>query len=249
MSLVDYQSAMGRLVRSAAAPDGLQNLSLDDREQSCIEAMTRSAGYHFTLGVQRSWCVRRAQRASLQTLSMLPAELRTRLIDDWIARGGGTSSFEAIEADAMLEFLAGRLPYPSHEWTVCRFEQAALRVHEGTFAFKTSDTSTLDAPGTVIRRGRYAGKVEFYGNPETVMEALSAGRPLPPVADEVQGVLMFGPGIDGLYRPVSRPELALWEALTLRRRVSALLGEGHERASIAKAMLDGVVEVADCHQQ
>jgi hypothetical protein len=30
------------------------------------------------------------------TLSMLPAELRRRLIDDWIACGGGTSSFEAL---------------------------------------------------------------------------------------------------------------------------------------------------------
>jgi hypothetical protein len=125
------------LVRSAAAPDALQDLSLDERERSCMDAMTRSAGYHFTLGVQRSWCVRRAQRASLHTLSMLPAELRTHLIDEWIACGGGTSSFEAIEADAMLEFIAGRLPYPSHEWTVCRFEQAALRAHEGTFVFKT----------------------------------------------------------------------------------------------------------------
>jgi hypothetical protein len=247
MSLLEYQSAMGRLIRSAAAPDALQELSLDDREQSCIHAMTRSAGYHFTLGVQRSWCVRRAQRASLHTLSMLPAELRTHLIDEWIACGGGTSSFEAIEADAMLEFIAGRLPYPSHEWTVCRFEQAALRVHEGTFVFKTPDTSTLDAPGTLIRRGRYAGNVEFYGNPETIMEALSAGKALPAVADEVQAVLMFGPGIDGLYRPGSGSELALWEALTLPRRVGALLGEGHEPASIAKAMMAGLVEVADSH--
>ncbi len=239
---------MGRLIRSAAAPDALQDLSLGDREQSCIDAMTRSAGYHFTLGVQRSWCVRRAQRASLQTLSMLPGELRTHLIHDWIACGGGTSSFEAIEADAMLDFIAGRLPYPSHEWTVCRFEQAALRVHEGAFAFKTPDTSTLDAPETVIRRGRYAGKVEFYGNPETIMEELSAGKPLPPVADEVQVVLMFGPGIDGLYRPVITSELVLWEALTLPRRVSALLGEGNERGSIAKAMLAGIVELSSTPQ-
>jgi hypothetical protein len=73
MSLLDYQSAMGRLIRSAAAPDALQDLSLDNREQSCMDAMTRSAGYHFTIGVQRSLWVRRAQRASLRTLSMLPA--------------------------------------------------------------------------------------------------------------------------------------------------------------------------------
>ena len=59
-----------------------------------------------------------------------------RLIDDWIACGGGTSSFEAIEAEAMLEFIAGRLPTPSHEWTVCRFEQAAMRVHEVRLASK-----------------------------------------------------------------------------------------------------------------
>jgi hypothetical protein len=44
------------------------------------------------------------------------------------------------------------------------------------------------------------------------------------------------------------PELALWEALTLPRRVGALLGEGHERASIAKAMMAGIVEVADSHR-
>ena len=236
---------MGRSIRSAAAPDGLQGLSLDDRERSCMDAMTRSAGYHFTRGVQRSWCVRRAQRASLQTLSMLTPELRTRLIDDWIACGGGTSSFEAIEADAMLEFIAGRLPYPSHEWTICRFEQAALRVHEGTVAFQTPALPALDAAATVIARGRYAAKVEFYGNPEAIMEALSAGKPLPPVMPGVQRVLIFGPGIDGLYRPVGQSELALWEALALPRRVSALLREGHERAIIAKAMLAGVVEVAD----
>jgi hypothetical protein len=167
---------MGRLMRSAAAPDALQDLSLDEKERSCIHAMKRSAGYHFTLGVQRSWCVRRAGRASLQTLSMLPAELRRRLIDDWIACGGGTSSFEAIEAEAMLEFIAGRLPTPSHEWTVCRFEQAAMRVHEGTFSFETPDTSTLDASGTVIRRGRYAGRADFYGGPGRNYGGLISGK-------------------------------------------------------------------------
>jgi hypothetical protein len=76
---------------------------------------------------------------------------------------------------------------------------------------------------------------------------LSAGKALPPVTDEVQAVLMFGPGIDELYRSGSGSELALWEALTLPRRVGALLGEGHEPASIAKAMMAGLVEVADSH--
>lgn len=236
---------MGRLIRSAAAPDALQDLSLDEKERSCIHAMKRSAGYHFTLGVQRSWCVRRAGRASLQTLSMLPAELRGRLIDDWIACGGGTSSFEAIEAEAMLEFIAGRLPTPSHEWTVCRFEQAAMRVHEGTFSFETPDTSMLDASGTVIRRGRYAGRADFYGDPEGIMEALSAGKSLPSITPAVQAVLIFGPGIEGLCRPVSRTELALWEELSLPCEMSALLQKGHDRSGIAQAMLAGIVECSD----
>jgi hypothetical protein len=144
----------------------------------------------------------------------------------------------------MLEFIAGRLPTPSHELSVCRFEQAALRVHEGTFGFKTPDTSVLGASGTVIRRGLYAGKAEFYGDPEAIMEVLSPGKSLPPVTPAVQAVLVFGPGIEGLCRPMSRTELALWEELALPCEMSALLRKGHARSSIAQAMLAGIVELA-----
>jgi hypothetical protein len=244
MSLVEFQSAMGRLVRSPTGPDTFRTLTLDEAEWSCIAALKRSAGYRFTLGVQRSWCVRRARRASFQTLSILSAELRSRLIDDWIESGGGTSSFAAVEADAMLDFIAKRLPSPSHELTLCRFEQATIRADEGTFGFTIPETSVIDSRGCIIQRGRYAGITEFYGEPQLIMEALSEQRLLPPVSPTVQVVLLFGPGLEGLCRPASLSEIALWEELAMPIEVSCLLEEGHCRLGIEQAILGGILEIA-----
>ena len=242
MPLIDFQSAMGRLIRTSNASDPLRSLTLDEREASCIAALKRSAGYHFTLGVQRSWCLRRATGAVYQTLSILPAELSRRLINEWVDSGNGTSSFVAVEADALLEFMAKRLPDPSHEMTVCRFEQATIRANEGRFAFIAPQIAALDSPDRMIRRGRYAGLAEFYGEPHLIVAALFHQRPFPPLSSTVEATLLFGPGLEELCRPASPDEVVLWESLMMPMDVSSLLREGHHKGHVESLLLAGILE-------
>jgi hypothetical protein len=161
MSLLDFETALGRLVRASKAAAPLLSLHLDDGEISCLETLKASAGFRFTVGVQRSWCVGRAARAGFFTLSILPEDLRRQLLDEWTDAGGGTSSFFAAEAEALLEFIASRLPNPSHELTACRFEQATLRANEHAIGFTPPDPELLSTPGCTLRRGRFAGIAAF----------------------------------------------------------------------------------------
>jgi hypothetical protein len=241
MALLDFEMALGRLVRAPNAPDSLRSLDLDDGEISCLEALKASAGFRFTIEVQRSWCVGRAARSAPLTLSILPKELRCRLLDQWTEAGGGTSSFFAIEGETFLEFIASRLPNPSHELTACRFEQATLRANEQAIGFTPQDPNLLLAPGCALRRGRYAGMVAFHGESYAIIEALVKHQALPPVSADATTIL-FGPGLDRLCRVASPREVALWQKLTAPVPLTSLLREGHKRDDIAPMLRAGIVE-------
>jgi hypothetical protein len=105
------------------APDGgdpLRSLRLDEDERARLESLTRNPGYRFIVEVRRSWCVGRATSAGLLTLSIPAPDLRLCLLDQWTNSGGGTSSFFADGAGALLDFIGTHLPGPSHDLTVCR---------------------------------------------------------------------------------------------------------------------------------
>src|SRR5215470_12488389 len=120
MSLAGYQHALGTSIRmrarDARAPASggaaLAN-DLTRRESASLEVILASPGFDLTVAVQRSWCESRAATTARQTLSVLPAEQRQRLLREWVTTGGGTRSFVASEAEAFLEFIARRLPEPS----------------------------------------------------------------------------------------------------------------------------------------
>jgi hypothetical protein len=242
MALLDFETALGRLVRAPNAPASLRSLDLDDGEISCLEALKASSGFRFTVEVQRSWCVGRAERAAPLTLSVLPKELRRRLLDQWTETGGGTSSFFAIEGENFLDFIASHLSNPSHELTACRFEQATLRANEQAIGF-TSPDDLLLAPGCAVRRGSYAGMVAFHGEPHAIIDALVKHQALPPVSADVTTIL-FGPGLDRLCRVASPREVALWERLSAPVPFTSLLREGHNRNDLARMLRAGIVELA-----
>ncbi|MGD0666155.1 MAG: hypothetical protein ABSB23_01235 [Bryobacteraceae bacterium] len=241
MALLDYQTALGRLVRAPDGTDPLRSLRLDEAERSSIEGLQANAGYRFTVGVQRSWCVGRAERAGYLTLSILPEDLRRRLLDDWTEAGGGTSSFFAAEAEAFLDFIAGRLPHPSHELTACRFEQATLRANQQAIGFTPPGPDRLQAPRCALRRGRHAGLVAFHGEPHAIIEALTQHQALPPVSAAATAIL-FAPGLEGLWRVASSREAALWEKLTMPVRFTSLARDGYRRDDIAAMLRIGFVE-------
>ena len=176
------------------------------------------------------------------TLLVLPAKLRRSLINEWVDSGRGTSSFVAVEADALLEFIASRLPDPSHELTVCRFEQATIRANDGRFAFRVPEISALSSPGCMIRRGRFAGLTEFYSEPHLMMEALSNQRLFPPMSSVAEVTLLFGPGLEELCRPASPGEVILWEKVASPMNVSSLLQEGYRQIDIERLFIDGILE-------
>lgn len=242
MPLLDFETALGRLVRDPQAAAPFRSLHLDESEAARLESIRAGAGFRFTAGVQRSWCVGRSERAATLTLSILPEALRRRVLDEWVDAGGGTSSFFAGEADALLEFIAGRLPDPSHELTVCRFEQATRRASEGTNGFRASAPEASLTPGSTLRRGRFAGMVIFHGRPEDIIAAVLSNRPLPPVSPLDAVPVLFGPGLEGLWRTASPRETALWEMLASAVSPGVLKDRGYGHDDFAPMLREGLLE-------
>lgn len=191
MSLRDFQSALGASIRRPAVrePEGLEVRQPEGAALDALDPIMDSAGFRFTIEVQRSWCRGRAAKSTRLTLSILDADLRKRLLDTWVASGGGAASVLTAEADAFLDFIASHLPDPSHALTICRLEQATLRASEGT-----------------------ASIVHFHADPDQLLAAIAAGRgaALPPVTAEPVVSILFAPGLDGLSRVATVEEVALW---------------------------------------
>jgi hypothetical protein len=241
MALRDFQTALGRLVRSPDGRDPFRSLCLDERERSYIEMLSQSAGFRFTVDVQRSWCVGRAMNAGTLTLSILTEDVRRPLLEAWTKCGGGTSSFFAAEADAFFDFIAVRLHDPSHELTACRFEQATLRANKKAAIFISPKLVQLGAPGCALRRGLYAGMVLFHGDPGTILDALLTGKPLPPISREISPILL-SPGLDRLWRLATTIEVKLWDRLSEPSPFAALLQEGFHRDAIESMLRIGALE-------
>lgn len=242
MALADFQTALGRLIRVPEDDDPFRSLRLHEDERSCLESLTASHGFHFTVGVQRSWCIGRAKKAGGLTLSILSPELRERLLEAWVNSGGGTTSFFAAEADAFLDFAADRLNDPSHQLTICRFEQATLRAGEGTSVFRAPERIVPMPPRSVLRRGRHAGIVFFHAEPDEIMKATANQRPLPAVSPQAQATMLFAPGIDRLCRQASPGEIALWQRLAAPAQLSELWRERHRSDDIEAMLLAGAIE-------
>ena len=135
MSLVEFQTGLGRLLREQKSSDPLHDLNLDPNEQKYFGALPQTPGFRFCASIQRSWCIGRAARSAYFTLSLLPNEEREALLNEWVDMGAGTSSFFDAEGEEFLGFISKRLTDPSHELSVCQFEQATLRASNGASTF------------------------------------------------------------------------------------------------------------------
>jgi hypothetical protein len=242
MALHDFQKTFGRLVRSEADP--FQAAALTAAERGYLSALTGNAGFQFTVKVQRSWCAGRAAKAAFLTLSILPEETRRLLLHQWTSLGGGTRSFVGAESEAFLQFISRHLPDPSHEFTVCMLELAALRASEGARHFERPSPFGLDSRHCVLQRGHYAGLVRFHAQPQQLLDALMKREALPPISPNA-ATLLFGPGLDRLHRTASRREVIVYEKLASPTPAARLFGEGFGRESIENLLEGGVLEYAN----
>ena len=199
MPLLEHQLVLGRCLRAAdddplASLAALQGIGLDQVKLAELHDLVLSSGFRFTRRGQRSWCEGRTAEAAQLTLSILPAEQRRQLVNDWVDAGGGTAFDPASEADAFLEFTAGHLSEPSHAMTICRMEQAAYRASAAAVRFKPHDLSLLDHPKTMLCTGKGAALVRFFAEPQRLFAAIEAKAQLPPLSDRCFFVL-FAPGL------------------------------------------------------
>jgi hypothetical protein len=231
MSLNDFQAALGASIREGTA----------------LEAVPDSAGFRFTLKVQRSWCRGRAAKGARLTLSILDVDLRQRLLDTWVASGGGAASVLTAEADAFLDFIASHLPDPSHALTICRLEQATLRASEGTAVLLTQPLPRDGGQCTRIgiSAGRHAALVHFYADADQLFAAMAARSALPPVTAAPFVSILFAPGLDGLSRVATADDIALWNRLhtSTPPTLAELLEEGHAFETIETLAAAGALDV------
>src|SRR6185295_11614803 len=173
----------------------LRGVSLDERDSRYFATLRETAEFRFYASVQRSWCIARAAKSASLTLSLLPQEKRERLLDEWVDSGAGASSFHGVEAELFLEFIGKQLPDPSHELTVCQFEGATLRAHNGASHFVAPDVSALHDPDCLLRRGSYADLVRLYVDLDQLLNAVQTHEPLP---DLPIMLVLFSPGLPKL---------------------------------------------------
>ena len=238
--LVDFQQALVRALRPQTGIEASRCFEAD--EGTKFAEVIDSEGFRFTTAVQRSWCLGRASKGARLTLSILPCDLARRLLESWVKLGGGTSSFFAAEADAFLDYIAARLPEPSHALTICRVEQATLRASNGLLEWTGPGIQSDIEPGCWLRRSRHAALVPFFQEPSKVLAALEGGT-LPPLLGATSWVL-FAPGIGGLFRLSTDVERGLWQRLSVPARFSALLAEGYCRAELKDLLECGALELA-----
>ncbi len=216
MSLREFQTALGRMVRNTDGTDPLCSLQLDTAERECLQALQQTAAFQFTRAVQRSWCEQRAANAAALTFSILPDDVRRGFLDEWVNSGGGTSSFFGAEADALLDFIAGQLPDPSTELNICRLERATLRASIHASCFQPPDPALLN-PQQALRRAPNAALVT---------------------------ALLIAPGLNLFHRVASPLEHLLWERLAVPATAAAVLQEGFPRDLIETMLQIGALEHA-----
>jgi hypothetical protein len=236
MALLDFQTALSRLVPPAHAGAAFQSPCLRTEERACLDTLRQSAGVRFTWALKRSWCARRAVNVGLLALSILRDDTRRSLLASWINSGGGTTSFFAAEADALLDFIAAQLPDPSPELAICRFEQLTLRAGDRSTSFKSPDPALLE-PRRIVRRGQHGGVVLFEGDVDAILSAL-------PIRASGATTLLVAPGLQPVWRIASHHEAELWTRLVAPSAVSTLLQEGCPGDVISTMLHIGALEYA-----
>lgn len=219
MSLRGFQQALGRMVMAASTNPDRQatailgiDPSLTTEEHRLLRRIATTPGFRLTGNIHRSWCKGRAAKSAYLTLSALSEDQRERLLDQWVGTGRATGAFVASSSSDFLEFIAHQLPDPSHELCICRFEQAVVHASIGLLASESEQLPDQDCEGALVRAGRHANLVTFFGEPSTILDAAVNARPLPRVLDHPTA-LLFAPRIPGHFRIADTDDIALWRML------------------------------------
>ena len=244
MALIEFQTGLGRLLREQQSSDPLNGVNLDANEKRYFETLQETAGFRFCASIQRSWCISRASRSAYFTLSLLPDEERQALLDEWVDAGAGTSSFFDAEGESFLSFISKRLTDPSHELSVCQFEEATLRASNGASSYASPDLSGLANADCNLRRGSHAALVRLYLDPSLLLESMNTRKPLPPLSSEPM-VLMFSPGLPQLCNEPTEEEIAIWEELDTPASVGTLLSLNVAPKTLAQLLKQGTIDYAD----
>jgi hypothetical protein len=243
MPLQELQAALAEGVRRR--PDAVAEIAWPERlgapERHYLARVILSPGMAFTREVRRSWCEMRATRAARLTVALLPRELRARVVQEWLERGGGASSFFASEAQDFLEFLAPWLPAPSHVLSVCRFEQALYKVSAAATVFEAPRL-----PGRIpgVRHGTAASLVTFLAEPACVLSAAELGAALPSPTPEASH-LLFAPGLPCLCSVPSAADVALWESCGAGVSTRELRAAGHPEERVRALLSVGALQTFD----
>jgi hypothetical protein len=143
------------------------------------------------------------------TMAAIPASLARSLVTEWVAKGGGTSSFSASEANEFLEFVAGRLPEHSAAHNLCRIEQATYKA----ISARSSFAADAQPAGGSVRRHPGATVIQ--------VGAIS---------------VLFAPGLEGLHREASAEEIAVWNSCVVPRGADFLASEGHAGEVVSRLL-------------
>lgn len=239
MTLLAYQTALGRMVRAPKVhmekTDWCADLDLNSHERSRLQRLANSEGFAFTIKIQRSWCDGRARNAAFLTLAQFAPDMQQDILDEWVALGGGTAAYFAREADAFLDFISGYLEPRSHHMSICRLEQAVHRASVGAQEHRPP-LHELES-GQQLFRGAHASLVEFFINPDRLFSMLDNGEPLPPL-EARSTYLLFAPGIPGLFRIATDEEVSFWHSFAYPAPFSLVDLDPQRRA-----VLDGMYEI------
>ena len=247
MSLITFQTALGRTVRARqGAQISCEGLDLSEQERHNLVRIFESSGFRATARIQRSWCESRAAIGARLTLSILPLAQRRELIREWVDGGAGTNSFFAAEAAAFLEFIAQRVPDPSHALSLCRLEHAVLCAEAVAAQFIPPDVAQLDEPECMVCASPHAAFVALFAELEQLLLAIEGQGALPPMSEP--HILLVAPGLPGFARPADTAEAALWRSLAEPQRVETLLHQGNVLATIEALWTAGAIE-ATLHER
>jgi hypothetical protein len=121
-------------------------------------------------------------------------------LQDWVAGGGGTSSFFENNAEGLLDFIAERLDEPSHAASLCRFERALIRARN-----PHPDRDRLPPLGamSLVQRSDDADLIHFHAPVEALLAA-TEGKRLWPHVGQICHSLLIAPGIAGQILRASR---------------------------------------------
>ena len=191
MSLSAWQTALAERVTARASGTSMgSDGTLSAEEEHWFEFVSTSAGFKLTCDVQRWWREFRVQQAAPLTLGALSADLRGRLVDEYVRRHGRPSSFFLREALPFLDLaaeLGGDMP---HVPALAAFERAMLRL--GSALADDLDLAQVREfqPDLPVVANPLAQVVRFQAPAGQVLAAAARALPFPAVEDRAYWILI-----------------------------------------------------------